>query len=295
MPPQTTQIVLQMVSAVSYLMAAASYGAHVLLRPASVNDSQKHSEATELLAKIGNVTSIIGVVSQTISIGMQCAITHRTPFITPADSVIASAWALTIAFLVLETVLRGKPIQLGAIAMPIAFLCVFAGAVLHRTKPTHVTGYVNPAIIDTSIISLHVIAFLFAFGMMVLSFACAVLYLIQHRMLKQKKSGGLFGKLPPLANIDRLMLTTVAHAFPLLTIGIIAGVISAVAGDMPKGWIADPKIIAAIITWIIYGVYLALHIVAHWRGPKASYLLIGGLLLAILTYFFIPTTVHRFG
>jgi ABC-type uncharacterized transport system permease subunit len=207
---------------------------------------------------------------------------------------IASAWAVTIVFLILETVLRGKPIQLGAVAMPVAFLCIFAGAVLHKPRVAAASGNINPAVIDTSVISLHIVALLLAFGMMVMAFACAALYLIQYRMLKKKSSGGLFGKLLPLTKIDRLMFITVVHAFPLLTIGFTAGFIRALAGDMPAGWIADPKIIAAIITWVVYGAYLAAHIFAHWRGPKTSYLLICGFAVAIITYF-MPTSAHRFG
>ena len=43
-----------------------------------------------------------------------------------------------------------------------------------------------------------------------------------------------------------------------------------------------------------YGLYLGLHAVAQWRGPRANYLLLGGLLAALVTYF-IPTSAHRFG
>ncbi|MCW3059134.1 MAG: ccsB, partial [Capsulimonas sp.] len=59
-------------------------------------------------------------------------------------------------------------------------------------------------------------------------------------------------------------------------------------------WAADPKILASTVTWLVYGVYLGLHSVAHWRGPRANYILIGGLLAALATYF-MPTTAHRFG
>jgi len=46
--------------------------------------------------------------------------------------------------------------------------------------------------------------------------------------------------------------------------------------------------------WVVYGIYLALHVLAHWRGVRANYLLIGGLVIAVATYF-VPTVVHRFG
>ena len=82
---------------------------------------------------------------------------------------------------------------------------------------------------------------LFAFGLLVLAFGCAALYLIQHRMLKRKRvHGGLFGKLPPLASLDQLAFALVAFAFPLLTVGLAAGIVKALTGGLRGVWGADP-------------------------------------------------------
>ena len=145
-----------------------------------------------------------------------------------------------------------------------------------------------------SLISLHIIAVLFAFGLLVLAFGCAALYLIEHRILKKKKlTGGLFGKLPPLTRLESLAFALVAYAFPLLTIGLGAGIIRAATVNLHGSWIADPKVLASLVTWLVYGLYLILHTLAHWRGLRANYLLMGGLLIALIT-FFIPTNVHTF-
>ena len=275
-----TEAAFLIMAAALYLLGSVAYGAHLLLRLAG-------------LALAGRLATLLAVGLHTVAIGVHCARTHQTPFTTPAETLSASAWAIALAYLALELLLRPKPTALGAVALPAAFLCLFAGAFLHSAQPAALT----PAtpLLNSRLISLHVLALLFAFGLLVLAFGCAALYLTQHRMLKRKRlGGGLFGKLPPLASLDHLAFALVAFAFPLLTVGLAAGIIVALTGGLAGHWAADPMVLTSVVTWLVYAVYLALHTLAQWRGPRANYLLLGGLLAALVTYF-VPTTAHRFG
>ena len=275
-----TEAAVLITAAALYLLGSVAYGAHLFLRlPA--------------LALGGRIATILAVALHTIAIGVHCARTHQTPLTTPAETLSAGAWAIALAYLALELLLKPKPTALGAVALPAAFLCLFAGAFLHSAEPAALTP-VTP-LLNSRLISLHILAILFAFGLLVLAFGCAALYLAQHRMLKRKRlAGSLFGKLPPLATLDGLAFALVAFAFPLLTIGLAAGVVEALAGGFGGHWGADPMVLTSVVTWLVYGVYLALHHLAQWRGPRANYLLLGGLLAALITYF-VPTTAHRFG
>jgi ABC-type transport system involved in cytochrome c biogenesis permease subunit len=272
---------LQILAAAGYLIGAVSYGAHLLLRKPS-------------LALAGRSAAWTAVAFHTLAIGVHCARTRETPFTTPAETLSASAWAVALIYLVLEMLVRPKPTALGALALPAAFLCLFTGAAIHQARHPAEPAAVAP-LLDSRLVSLHVVAILFAYGLLVLAFGCAALYLLQHRMLKRKRVlGGLFGKLPPLASLEHLGFTLVAFAFPLLTIGLAAGVIRAATGGLDRGWSADPKVLASSVTWLVYGLYLGLHGLAHWRGPRANYLLLGGLFAALVTYF-VPTNAHHFG
>ena len=272
-----TEAAFLVAAAVAYLLASVAYGAHLLLRQ-------------PLLALTGRLAAWLAVALHTVAIGLECAQTHQTPFTTPAQTLSASAWAIALAYLVLELVLRPRPFALGAVALPAAFLCLFAGALGHQARPlTSVAPLLN-----SRLISLHVLAILFAFGLLVLAFGCAALYLAQDRMLKRRRvRGGLFGRLPPLASLDHLAFTLVAFAFPLLTVGLGAGVVEALTGGLRGVWGTDPMVLTSVVTWLVYGAYLALHALAQWRGPRANYLLLGGLLAALVTYF-IPSSAHRF-
>lgn len=275
-----TETALLIAAAALYLLGSAAYGAFLFLRlPA--------------LALSGRLATILAVAGHTVAIGVHCARTHRTPFTTPAETLSASAWAIALAYLALELLLRPRPTALGAVALPAAFLCLFAGAFL----PPGARAALSPAtpLLSSRLVSLHILALLFAFGLLVLAFGCAALYLAQHRMLKRKRlKGGLFGLLPPLASLDHLAFALVAFAFPLLTVGLAAGVVEVLAGGFGGRWGADPMVLTSVVTWLVYGAYLALHVLAQWRGPRANYLLLGGLCAALVTYF-VPTTAHRFG
>ena len=275
-----TEATLLLLAAALYLLGSAAYGAHLLLR-------------LPPLALAGRLAALGAVALHTVAIGVHCARTHQTPFTTPAETLSASAWAVALAYLALETFWKPRPTALGAIALPAAFLCLFAGAFFH---PPHASGLTAATpLLNSRLISLHILAILFAFGFLTLAFGCAALYLAQHRLLKRKRlAGGLFGKLPPLASLDGLAFALVSFAFPLLTVGLAAGVIVALTGGLAGRWGADPMVLTSFVTWLVYGVYLALHLLAQWRGPRANYLLVGGLLAALITYF-VPTSAHRFG
>ena len=275
-----TEAAFLIAAAALYLLGSVAYGAHLLLR-------------LPLLALSGRLATMLAIVMHTVAIGVHCARTHQTPFMTPAETLSAGAWAIALVYLALEISLKPKPTALGAVALPAAFLCLFAGAFLHSAQPAALTS--ATPLLNSRLVSLHILAILFAFGLLVLAFGCAALYLTQHRMLKRKRlAGSLFGKLPPLASLDHLAFALVAFAFPLLTVGLAAGVVEALAGGFGGRWGADPMVLTSVVTWLVYGVYLALHVLAQWRGPRANYLLLGGLLAALVTYF-VPTTAHRFG
>lgn len=274
-----TEATFLIAAAVCYLVGAAAYGAFLFLRRPT-------------LAVIGRAAAWAAVLIHTAAIGLHCAATHRAPFTTPAEALSASAWAIALAYLALETFKKPRPTALGAVALPVAFLCLFGGAFLGAARPA--TASTVP-LLSSRLTSLHILALLFAFGLLVLAFGCAALYLTQHRLLKQKKLvGGLFGRLPSLASLDEMAFTLVSYAFPLLTVGLAAGVVEALTGSLGTGWAADPMVLTSVVTWLVYGAYLALHLLARWRGPRANYLLLGGLLAAFVTYF-IPSTAHRFG
>lgn len=75
-----------------------------------------------------------------------------------------------------------------------------------------------------------------------------------------------------------------SFGFVMLTLSIILGAIWA-EQVWGRYWTWDPKETWALVTWIIYAIYLHLHRQRDWRGNHARILVIAGFILVLFTFF----------
>jgi ABC-type transport system involved in cytochrome c biogenesis permease subunit len=115
------------------------------------------------------------------------------------------------------------------------------------------------------------------------AFVAGLMYLIQDRLLKSKRFNVLYSKLPPLDFLDTLNQQSILLGFPLLTLGIIAGAISAeYARGSFLNW--NPEQTWALVTWVFYFVVLMGRMTVGWRAKRAAYLTIIGFGGVVLTF-----------
>ena len=272
-------------TALAYLVSSAFYGAGTV---------RSGDEPNRSLLRAGFAAAMVGGLLQVAAIGARCVQTNMAPFVTAPDTLSAVGLVIVIVLVLLQFCPVGeKLIAIGALGMPLAFLCVFAGSALQQSTRA---SSLNARVLNDNLVNLHVLAIVFAFGFIALAFGCAALYIFEDRMLKRKSVARLLKwRLPPLTTIDKLAFFLISLAFPLLTIGILAGVVRAVADHRAfLSWSLEPHTLASVVTWAVYGAYLWLHAGMDWRGPKANYLIGVGVLAALVTYF-LPSTLHRFG
>lgn len=83
---------------------------------------------------------------------------------------------------------------------------------------------------------------------------------------------------------DFTVYRIVAGGFAMLSLSIVLGAIWA---EQAWGsyWSWDPKETWALITWIIYAIYLHLYRQRGWRGKDASILVIAGFIIVLFTFF----------
>ena len=86
-----------------------------------------------------------------------------------------------------------------------------------------------------------------------------------------------------LKNLDNLSYRLIGIGFSFLTIGILSG---AVWANEAWGsyWSWDPKETWALITWIIFAIYLHTRLVKGWQGQKSALLASLGFLILWVCY-----------
>ena len=128
---------------------------------------------------------------------------------------------------------------------------------------------------------IHIIAAAVSGAAFNLGGIAAILYLIKNRAEKKGPVTGYLAQLPSAAKLDDFSFRVLRFAFPLWTFTILAG---AVWADYAWGrfWGWDPKETWSLVTWVVYAAYLHARVTAGWKGVRAAWLAI----LGVITFWF---------
>ena len=270
---------------VFYLLGAVVLAAGYLRgRP---GDSGDGSSRLSRWIAVGRTSAIAGAVAHMASIGLRCAELHRAPFATTGEALSLLAWMIVLAFVVVDIVWRLA--AAGAFALGTAFLLVLLAGLQPDTGSAGATA----PLLNERAVSLHIVAILGAFAAFVLAFSTAVLSLLERRILRSKHGLVWRKRLPPLGTLEKAGAILTSLGFPLLTLGILSGIVRASAGGMAAGWITDPKTAGAILLWWIYAAYLGSRTVLGWQGHRCAWILVTGM-AACIGVLALPTDTHRF-
>ena len=95
------------------------------------------------------------------------------------------------------------------------------------------------------------------------------------RRLKAKRPSRIGLALPSLEQSERINRGAITLAFPLLTFGLLIGMVLSLAreGQRPgfagahAAW-TDPKVVSALVMWLVFAVLLARAVPAGDAGPE---------------------------
>ena len=135
---------------------------------------------------------------------------------------------------------------------------------------------------------IHVPLLVAAYALLSAGAAAGGLFLVQDSALKRRQFLPDALRLPSLQSMDRFAHLMVLAAFPILSLGMLAGSLWA---HETRGhyWGWTPKETFALITWLIYAAYFGMRSLSGWRGRKATYLSLAGYALALLTWILVNT------
>ncbi len=226
--------------------------------------------------RLGIVVAAAGLVGQTVALVLRGISAGHFPFVGIYESMVLVAWAVVLVWHVLEAFTRIKAV--GLYVMPVV-LVLLTIALIEYNPPVGLA----PAL-RSDIVILHVVVMLVAIGCLYVAGGAAIIYLVEEALLRRRKTGGVLGRLPSLAALDRLIYHATLLGLPFLTMGMAAGVIRAETFRVP-GWSTDPMVLLSVGAWAVYIVLIAGRVRGEWSGRSVSWLAIAGLVLLLVIRF----------
>ncbi|MDO7787974.1 c-type cytochrome biogenesis protein CcsB [Desulforamulus aquiferis] len=240
----------------------------------TVTEKKRLVSVAIFLAGAGLVIHTSGLVLRAVNIG-------RMPFANMYEFTIFFTWGLVLLYLFSH---RKQPIPLlGTVVMPVAVaLMAGAGMMNGAARP------LMPAL-QSHWMQAHVATAVLAYGAFGVSFGVGVLYLIREsQSVPVATSASATGQgqpvLPALETLDTMLYRTIAFGFLFLTLVLITG---AVWAEQVWGawWSWDPKETWALITWMVYAVFLHGRFTRGWQGRRTAWLAVVGFAAVMFTLF----------
>ena len=223
---------------------------------------------------------LIGAACNTVFLVVRGVLAGRLPLANQFEFATSFAWGIAVMLIILQT--RFKAEWIRAAAMPMTFLILSYAAL----QPMEITELM-PAL-KSSWFGFHIGSAVFSYAAFVLA-GCGGL-----RWLLLEKKGRDANQ---LAQIDYLCYRLVALGFLLLTIVILTGAIWAEQA-WSAFWTWDPKETWALITWILYAIYLHLRLRKKLKGKVMAWYVVIAVPVVLFTFVGVNTLLpglHSYG
>ena len=200
---------------------------------------------------------------------------------TPFGSLLTLAWILAGIDLYL-LVRSPRTAAAGLFVMPVAIGLVIAAA-MGAKRSGWVEGLGTPSPAITFWGTAHGLLLMAGSVFTCVAFAAGLMYLVQSNRLKHKRANRFGFALPSLEQSERLNRGAITIAFPLLTSGLVIGLILTVALHRVQGvtinW-TDPKVISTMVMWVVFAVLLHARYRPEMRGRRV-------MVLSVVAFFFL--------
>ena len=203
------------------------------------------------LGGIATFAAWTSVVFGGLGLAFRTIALDRAPFSNLFEFSMAFGFAIALVYVLFERYFRTR--LLGAFVMPVAF-GLYASALVF---PSDGQQTLVPALQNPTLLTIHVSLMILAYAVLAVAFGAALMHIAQGND-RQRISW-----LPSPRRAEELTYRAVLVGFPMLGVGIALGALWAnSAWGRYWGW--DPKETAALLTWLIFAVYL------HARGLQPA-------------------------
>jgi len=250
-----------------------------------------------LLPKIGRTSTLIANLLLFFILCSRWIVAGYFPLSNLYESLLFLTWLLLTIYFYIETKTKSKLI--GSVLIPVALL-INGFANLTLSPEMQKASPLVPAL-QSNWLMMHVSMMLLSYGTLIIGSLLCILFLVisrykdidfkviddsslplynimldyyETKLLSPSNEISELGKLKLLQSIDNWSYRIIGLGFPFLTIGIISGGVWANEA-WGSYWSWDPKETWALITWLIFAIYLHARITKGWEGKKTA--ILGGL------------------
>jgi cytochrome c-type biogenesis protein CcsB len=223
------------------------------------------------------------------------------------ESLIFLCWSISTIQLLIETKTQSRLI--GAISTPLIFLISGFSSLTLPVEMQKALPLVPS--LQSNWLMMHVSMMMVSYATLIVGSLLSILYLAFITVTKQEmvfetlpsvtnsstQSNSASSKLSLLQTVDTWSYRIIGLGFPFLTIGIISG---AVWANEAWGsyWSWDPKETWALITWLVFAIYLHARLIKGWQGKKAALVGTCGFFVIWICYLgvnFLGKGLHSYG
>jgi cytochrome c-type biogenesis protein CcsB len=232
----------------------------------------EYAPGSQSFARFGTMLLWFTVILQGSAVLARSIAAGRGPYSNMYEFSLGFIFAITLMYALFERWYDVK--QLGAIVTPVAL--GMAAWVWTLPGELREVDDLIPALQHQPLMTAHVSSAIFAYATFAVSFAAAILFLINQNRR--------FSWLPSPEMLDDIAFRAVTIGFPFLTLVLVLGSIWAYRA-WGTYWSWDPKETAALFTWLVYGVYLHTRSLRGFRGTRSAIILLFGFAAVIFTYY----------
>jgi len=244
-----------------YLLTAAWWGHRALRAPDELAAARPRLVACAVVALL-----------------LHAVVLHRTIFIDAGlnlgfyNALSLMGWAVALMVTAAASL---RPLDaLAVVLLPTAAI----GLVLELAFPSQRILYAG----ETAGLRIHIVLSIGAYALLAIAAAQAIVLAIQHRLLHARQPAPALRMLPPLQDMEELLMQLLALGFFLLSLSLATGFIF--VSNVLAQHLAH-KTVFAVLAWLLFGIVLAGRTLRGWRGRQLLGWVLGGFGCLLLAYF----------
>ena len=233
---------------------------------------------------------IITLILHAIYIGLYTILAGHCLLTTSHELFSLIAFTLLATYIIVEP--RPKEISAGTGAMVslVAFLFQLISSLSSHT----VSAVSQNPIFKDPVFNIHVTSAVFGYAALTLATIYGSLYLLLYRAMRKNTFGVVFQELPSLGRLERFGIRASAVGFIFLSISIVFGALlisKTVPLSQGGSYLLDPKTIATVLVWLVFGTTLFIRRLAKMEGRKLVIFWMSGFALTLISM----TIINAFG